>query len=64
MTESPTFADSEPLRGPFGQLGVLGPRPPRAGSGARHLILTAGSSDPAGAPTQECSTPCREGLTE
>eukprot|EP00969_Alexandrium_andersonii_P317898 14042658-Alexandrium_andersonii.AAC.1 len=28
---SPTFADSEPRRGPFGPLGVLGPRPRRAG---------------------------------
>eukprot|EP00969_Alexandrium_andersonii_P254209 11234980-Alexandrium_andersonii.AAC.1 len=28
--ESPTFADLEPRRGPFGPSGVLGPRPPRA----------------------------------
>eukprot|EP00969_Alexandrium_andersonii_P031139 1358945-Alexandrium_andersonii.AAC.1 len=28
---SPTFAGSEPQRGPFGPTGVLGPRPPRAG---------------------------------
>eukprot|EP00969_Alexandrium_andersonii_P228190 10077899-Alexandrium_andersonii.AAC.1 len=27
---SPTFADSEPPRGPFGPLGARGPQPPRA----------------------------------
>eukprot|EP00969_Alexandrium_andersonii_P018375 803357-Alexandrium_andersonii.AAC.1 len=27
----PTFVDSEPRRGLFGQSGVLGPRPPQAG---------------------------------
>eukprot|EP00969_Alexandrium_andersonii_P294804 13031067-Alexandrium_andersonii.AAC.1 len=34
---SPTFADSEPRRGPFGPLGVLDPRPPRAGLWGREL---------------------------
>eukprot|EP00969_Alexandrium_andersonii_P055805 2459630-Alexandrium_andersonii.AAC.1 len=28
---SPTFAESEPRRGPFGPLGVVRPRSPRAG---------------------------------
>eukprot|EP00969_Alexandrium_andersonii_P259677 11481493-Alexandrium_andersonii.AAC.1 len=32
---SPNFADSRPQKGPFGPLGVLGPRPPRAGFGTR-----------------------------
>eukprot|EP00969_Alexandrium_andersonii_P231896 10240587-Alexandrium_andersonii.AAC.1 len=39
---SATFADSEPRRGPFGPLSVLGPWPPRAGFWAPSSLLLAG----------------------
>eukprot|EP00969_Alexandrium_andersonii_P360340 15455116-Alexandrium_andersonii.AAC.1 len=36
--ESPTFADSEPRRGPLDPLGVLGPPPPRTGFRPRAYV--------------------------
>eukprot|EP00969_Alexandrium_andersonii_P196332 8673697-Alexandrium_andersonii.AAC.1 len=58
MTGSPTFADSEPRRWPFGPLGMLGPRPFRAGFGAKCLSLTQGSGGPVGVPTRDfCGRP-------